>query len=191
MVLVPVYGWILIKYGYTIDSDSPNETLRYLACTLFAAAAVSDALDGIIARVYNLKSELGAYLDPFADKMLLLTSIIFMAQYSPGWWQMPIWFMILVVARDLLIIYGVWVLKSKRKPIQFRPHWSGKVCTGFQIGVISCYLLQLIQIGFFTTILASIFTLWSGVIYFRQGWTMLHLPSETDAEHKPLFKLNK
>ena len=188
MFLVPIYGYFVLQYGFSLSREAPVESIRLTCCILFATAAVSDAIDGIIARYCNMKSELGAYLDPFADKVMLLTSIIFMAQYSENWWQMPLWFMIIVVARDLLIIYGVWLLKSRRKPIRFLPHWTGKACTGFQIAVVSFYLLQWIPLGFITTVLASIFTLWSGVVYFRHGWNLLQLPSETEEEHKPLFK---
>lgn len=188
MLLVPIYGWCVLQYGFSLKELQPNESFRIASCTLFAIAAISDAVDGIIARIFNMRSELGAYLDPFADKVLLLTSIIFMAQYFENWWQMPLWFMIIVVSRDLLIIYGVWLLKSRRKPIKFLPHWSGKFCTGLQIAVVSFYLLQWVQLGFLTTILASLLTLWSGVVYFHHGWTLLQLPSETDDEHQPLFK---
>jgi len=123
MGLVPIYGWFVLRYGSSLGEEAPQELYRIVSCVLFATAAVSDAVDGIIARFFDMKSELGAYLDPFADKVLLLTSIIFMAQYSENWWQMPLWFMIIVVGRDLLIIYGVWLLKSKRKPIRFLPHF--------------------------------------------------------------------
>lgn len=188
MLVVPFYGALLIKYGYSLLAGTPNEGLRFWACTLFAFASISDAVDGFIARKFNMQSQLGAYLDPFADKVLLLTSIIFMAQYQEGWWQMPLWFLAIVVARDLLIIYGVWLLKSKRKPIYFDAHWVGKWSTGTQIAVVSFYLLQWLTLGYVAAVLASIFTLWSGVYYFRHGWHLLHLPSESEDEHKPLFK---
>lgn len=189
MLLVPFYGYIVLQYGFSLLDGEPDKSLQFWACLLFAIAALSDALDGYIARTFNMQSQLGAYLDPFADKVLLLTSIIFMAEYTKGWWQMPLWFMGIVVARDLLIIYGVWLLKTKRKPIYFDPHWVGKVCTGLQIAVVSFYLLQWLRLGLFTVVLASFFTLWSGLIYFRHGWHLLQLPSESAEEHKPLFKL--
>lgn len=190
MALVPFYGYYVLRYGFSLSSGEPLEKYRIIACTLFAIASLSDWLDGYLARKLQLQSQLGAYLDPFADKVLLLTSIIFMAQYTENWWQMPLWFMATVVARDLLIIYGVWILKTRRKPIYFAPHWSGKVCTVLQITAVSCYLLQWINIGLLTTVLATLFTLWSGIHYFRHGWHLLHLPSETEEEHKPLFKLH-
>ncbi len=188
MLLVPFFGWVVLRFGSSMLAGTPDQTWRIWACTLFAIASVSDFIDGLIARRCNMQSQLGAYLDPFADKMLLLTAIIFMAQYTEGWWQMPLWFMIIVVARDVLIIYGVWLLKTKRKPIYFAPHWSGKLSTGLQITVISLYLLQWLQLGFITTVLASIFTVWSGVVYFLYGWGVLHQPSEDDESHQPLFK---
>ena len=177
MFIVPFYGAFLLKYGFSMLAGEPNEKWRFWACVLFAFASVSDWVDGFIARRFNMQSQLGAYLDPFADKVLLLTSIIFMSHYTEGWWQMPLLFLTVVVARDLLIIYGVWLLKTRKKPIYFDPHWTGKVCTVLQISVVFFYLLQWLALGFVTSILASVFTLWSGVIYFRHGWKLLHLPS--------------
>lgn len=188
MLVVPFYGALLLKYGSSLVAGVPDESIRFWSCVLFAFVALTDALDGFLARALDQKSELGAYLDPFADKVLLLTSIIFMAEYTEDWWQLPLWLLVIVVARDVLIIYGVWVLKWKRKPIFFRPHWVGKVCTGFQIAVVSFYLLQWLTLGYITAYLAAFFTIWSGIIYFRHGWHLLHLPSETEDEHKPLFK---
>lgn len=177
MLLVPIYGWFVIKYGESMMYGSPDESMRFGACALFLVASVSDWVDGFIARRYKMQSQLGAYLDPFADKLLLLTSIIFMTHYTEGWWQVPVWYLAIVVARDVVIIYGVWLLKRKKKPIYFAPHWAGKYCTALQIAVVSFYLLQWINLGFLTTVLASVFTLWSGVVYFRQGWHLLHQPS--------------
>ena len=180
MILVPVYGHFLLEYGFSRVDGEPDGMLRFWCCALFAIASISDALDGIIAKKWKMESQLGAYLDPFADKMLLITSIVFMAQYSSWWWQLPIWFMVIIVLRDLMIIYGVWLLKTKKRPIYFRPHWTGKWCTCLQIAVISCYLLQWVTLGFVTSVLASVFTVWSGIVYCRHGWSLLHMPATNE-----------
>jgi len=88
--------------------------------------------------------------------------------------------MIIVVLRDVVIIYGVWLLKIKKKPIYYNPHWSGKWCTCLQISVVSFYLLQWTTLGFMTSVLASAFTVWSGIVYFRHGWKLLQLPASTE-----------
>lgn len=175
--MVPFYGWVVLRYGYSMMRGEPDSTLHVWCCGLFAFAAISDWVDGYLARKLEMTSQLGAYLDPFADKMLMLTSIIFMTHYTDGWWEMPIWFLVIVVLRDLLIIYGVWLLMAKKKPIYFDPHWTGKVCTGLQITVVSFYLLHWNTLGYVIAFASSVFTIWSGIIYWRHGWKVLHMDS--------------
>ena len=94
---VPVVFWLLLSARYQT------------AFFLFALAGISDAVDGWLAKRYGLQTELGAYLDPLADKLLIVC--IFVAM---GWLgELPSWLVIAVVSRDLLIITGVmlaWLL---------------------------------------------------------------------------------
>ena len=99
------------------------------AFAAFAVAGISDGLDGYIARRFDMRSELGAYLDALADKALLMSMFVALALVH----IVPVWVAILVVFRDVMIVgavIGSWVLD---KPVQIRPLWISKLNTAAQI----------------------------------------------------------
>ncbi|MEP6993209.1 MAG: CDP-alcohol phosphatidyltransferase family protein [Acidobacteriota bacterium] len=101
-----------------------------IALGLFVAAGISDGIDGYLARRFDMKSALGAYLDPIADKLLLMSSYVFLAIPSyPGRVKIPVWLVVLVLSRDfLLMLVGLLlILTFGRK--RFPPTWVGKVTT--------------------------------------------------------------
>ncbi|MDK9696017.1 MAG: CDP-alcohol phosphatidyltransferase family protein [Siculibacillus sp.] len=107
-----------------------------LAFWVFLVAGISDGIDGFIARAFDQKSELGAYLDPLADKLLLVSIFVTMAVIG----ALPVWLAILVLSRDVLIVGGVilsWVL-DRRLPIQ--PKMVSKANTMAQIGFAALVL---------------------------------------------------
>ena len=99
------------------------------AFALFVAAGVSDAIDGFIARRFDLRSELGAYLDPAADKALLVS--IYVTLSVTG--VLPGWLAILVVSRDLMIISAIMVSRLMERPLAIKPMFVSKLNTGAQI----------------------------------------------------------
>ena len=108
-----------------------------IALGLFVAAGVSDGIDGFLARRFDMRSALGAYLDPIADKLLLMSSYVFLAIPAyPGRIKIPVWLVVMVISRDiLLMIVGLLlILASGRK--RFPPTWVGKVTTVTQIVTI-------------------------------------------------------
>ncbi|MFZ4717045.1 MAG: CDP-alcohol phosphatidyltransferase family protein, partial [Chthoniobacterales bacterium] len=76
ILMIPVFVVLAIYYGKTVASGHPDEHLRMATIAVFLAAALSDGIDGWLARRFHLKSRLGAILDPIADKGLMLTAII-------------------------------------------------------------------------------------------------------------------
>jgi cardiolipin synthase (CMP-forming) len=100
-----------------------------LALCGFVIAGLSDAIDGYIARHYNLRTELGAYLDPLADKALLVS--IFLTLGAMG--LIPVWLVILVVTRDFLIVGGILLAWVLGKPLAMQPSNVSKVNTVGQI----------------------------------------------------------
>ena len=74
-ILVPVFAVPAVSYGMSVKSGNPNETLHWWAVGIFFVAAMTDYADGVIARRYNQRTRFGAFLDPFADKLLILTAI--------------------------------------------------------------------------------------------------------------------
>jgi len=99
------------------------------AFAAFAVAGISDGLDGYIARRFDMRSELGAYLDALADKALLMSMFVALALAQ----IVPVWIAILAVSRDLMIVGAVIVSWGLDKPGQIRPLWISKLNTAAQI----------------------------------------------------------
>jgi len=103
---------------------------RFLpAFLIFILAGVSDAVDGFIAKRFGLRTELGAYLDPLADKALLVSIYVSLAIYA----GLPAWIAITVVSRDVMILVAVLVSWLLDKPVEIRPVWVSKLNTVAQI----------------------------------------------------------
>ena len=105
ILLIPAFVTMAIYYGQSVQRGEPQEWQRYAAIIIFLVAAVSDGLDGYIARRYNQRSTLGVILDPIADKGLLLSGIITLSisnwsESNPELRQFPVWFPVLVITRD-------------------------------------------------------------------------------------------
>ena len=176
LVLVPVFAFLAIAYSQSVKLGEPNELLRWCALGVFTAAAISDGIDGWIARKFNQFSELGAFLDPIADKTLVATAIIILAvfEWGPDGWSIPIWFASLVVFRDAFILAGIRFLYSKKLKVKIAPHWSGKICTFSLFVVIGWAMLKIIPVQpAAPCAVAAIFVVWSLLEYIRQGLRIL------------------
>jgi cardiolipin synthase len=101
---------------------------------VFVAAGVSDVVDGYIAKNFNAKTDLGAYLDPLADKVLL--NGIYLALAMIGW--LPVWLAALVISRDLLIVVGVILIQRRQPVFRATPLVIGKINTFAQILLAAC-----------------------------------------------------
>lgn len=101
-----------------------------LAFVAFVAAGISDAVDGYLARRFDMRSELGAYLDPLADKALLVSIYVTLAVLG----VMPGWLAIVVVSRDMMIVGAVVLSWLLGKPVAINPSFLSKVNTVGQIG---------------------------------------------------------
>jgi len=176
LLLIPVFVTLAIYYSLGVKAGEANETLRWLAVIVFTIAAASDALDGYLARKLNQYSKLGAFLDPLADKCLLLFALTTLAVFpwGPDGWQLPPWFIILIVTRDIIIVGGLWILHHFQTGVKIKPHWTGKVCTVTQMIALGWVMLKWVPISpLYPALLASVFTVWSGVAYFRLGLTLI------------------
>lgn len=151
-----------------------RDWLRFLALGLFAFGMLTDALDGLIARMANQRTQLGALLDPIADKLLILTTIISCSVIHglPESLRLPAWFNIVVISRDALLVSGAIMMFFMRGKWSVSPSWVGKCTTVAQMSVIPVLLLQL-PIKQHVIILAAILTVFSGVGYIRSGIRLL------------------
>jgi cardiolipin synthase len=105
-----------------------------IALAIFVVAGLSDGVDGYLARHFDMKSALGAYLDPIADKLLLITSYLFLAVPSyPAKVKVPVWLAVMVLSRDFLLLMVALLLILSVGKRRFPPSWAGKVTTVTQI----------------------------------------------------------
>lgn len=176
ILMVPVFAMLALAYGRTVAAGTPDELLRWCALGVFLTAAGSDGLDGWIARRFNQVSKFGAFIDPIADKALLLTGVIVLALIdwgSPGW-RLPPWFAATVVLRDCLILGGIGVLWKNGCKVGISPHWSGKLATVAQMGALGWVMLRVPWLQpVWPCAAATAVTLWSGAAYVRRGVSIL------------------
>jgi len=131
ILLVPVVVWAIAS----------NE--MQVAFVLFLLAGVSDAVDGFLAKRFHMTSELGAYLDPLADKVLIVSIYIALGITQ----AIPRWIVILVVSRDILIVGGIMFAALLGKPMRVKPVLVSKLNTAAQI-VFACLVLAALAFGF-------------------------------------------
>jgi CDP-diacylglycerol--glycerol-3-phosphate 3-phosphatidyltransferase len=138
ILLIPFFVVELIYY-----LETGNEVHRLLALLSFAVTAILDGVDGYIARRYNQKSELGAILDPLADKMLLVSGIITLS-FNHGSYigQIPLWLTGTILGRDLLLLIGIAVIRLTVGKVIVRPRFMGKIATVLQMIVVLWILLD-------------------------------------------------
>ena len=130
LALIPVFCGLVYTYV------RGEEWLRYLAFITFATAAISDFVDGYVARHFEQQTKLGAILDPLADKLLINLSLVFLAVSTEFDAQVPKWLPIIILGRDITIAFGAWLINKLMGPVRVRPRVLGKVATfGHSIGV--------------------------------------------------------
>jgi cardiolipin synthase (CMP-forming) len=117
LLLVPFVVWSLL---------TGQQMAAFIA---FVVAGVSDGVDGYIARRFDMRSELGSYIDPIADKLLLVSVFVVLGYQS----ILPIWLVAIVVFRDALIVSGVMLASVMGRPVEMRPLFVSKANTAAQI----------------------------------------------------------
>ena len=194
ILMIPLFVMMAIYYGRGLQHGTPLDWQRWTAIAIFLIAAASDGIDGYIARHYNQCSRLGVVLDPIADKGLLLAGIITLSLSDWGY-EFPIWFPVLVIARDIVIVAGALVLHDMNGTVRLLPSWIGKTATVMQMVAIAFCMLQLnlftrtfpvlggkLTLDFLDipVYLAGLFTLVSGCGYVMDGIRQLHAKGHGD-----------
>ena len=180
ILLVPLFAWALLYHNESHAEGYTGSAWHWAAVTIFAVAALSDGVDGWVARHWGQKSQLGRILDPIADKLLLVTSIVLLGTVGvSGLGKLPTWFPILVVSRDLILVAGTVLVGTLLHNYHFvRPHWTGKVCTFLQINVVAFGLLFPVHaLAKVFLVLAGFMTVVSLGVYLTRGWKLLHASS--------------
>jgi cardiolipin synthase (CMP-forming) len=164
MVLIPVFVSLLFYEKFAA------------ALLVFVLAGVTDGLDGLFARRFNQKSQLGTILDPIADKLLLVTSFIVLSlpqiapQPMPRHFPVPFWVTAAVISRDVFIVVGAAAINIVTGFRKFRPSWLGKINTTVQILAIVLILIAASYpplSGYLPTVYTTVFAfaLFSGIHY--------------------------
>ena len=142
ILLVPLFIVEVLNYV-----GQGNELHRYLAIAAFLVASVCDGVDGYIARRYNQRSELGAILDPLADKLLVVAGIVLLSLHHESYLpHLPLWLTATVISRDVLLLLGLVVIHYICGKVIVKPHVIGKVATVFQM-VAVCWALLAPLVG--------------------------------------------
>jgi cardiolipin synthase (CMP-forming) len=134
---------------------------------VFVISGISDGVDGFLARQFNLRSDLGSYLDPLADKALLVSIYVSLAVLA----EIPVWVTILVVSRDLFIVAAVMLSWMVGRPVAMRPVLVSKANTVVQIGLAAVVLadlafaIDLMVLRSVLVILVGVLTAASAAIY--------------------------
>jgi cardiolipin synthase len=137
------------------------------ALAVFLAAAITDGLDGLVARSFNQKTQLGAILDPMADKLLLVTAFVTLSlprfTNTP---PIPFWLTATVISRDVFIVLGALVINISSGFSQFRPSLPGKINTIVQIVMIVIFLganafdlhPRFLSVTYYATLIMAVFS---------------------------------
>lgn len=157
----------------------PAPQARPIAGIVFGIAAVTDLLDGYIARNYDQMSRFGAFLDPVADKLLVAIVLVLLVQGDPGWYVDMV--AILIIGREITIsALREWMATIGARG-DVAVSWTGKVKTTLQMFGIAFMVYQeklfgidLYHTGFALLLLAAGLTLWSMFIYLRAAWPSMH-----------------
>lgn len=147
ILLTPVFIILLLKNMYIAG------------LLVFSAAAISDGLDGFLARYLNQRTTLGAYLDPIADKVLLMAAYVCLAVLK----IIPDWLTVVVISRDVVIVLGIGIISVAGLDLEIRPTMVSKLTTLAQLIAISLTLLNQGIPGTAHVLLVPIFWLTAGL----------------------------
>ena len=166
ILLIPFF---VVQVLYYVRSG--HELYRLLAILSFAIAAICDGVDGYIARRYNQRSELGAILDPLADKLLLVSGIVLLSiDHAPRLMTIPLWLTGTIIGRDVLLLIGLLVIQMTVGKVTVRPRLLGKASTVLQMAIVLWILLKWPEKWLWVWIIgAAVCTGGSGLLYVWDG----------------------
>lgn len=124
LLSVPFIGWLVVQERYGV------------ALVAFGVAAVSDAVDGALARLLDQRTPLGATLDPAADKLLVVTALATLTWVG----RVPLWFLAVVFLRDLVLSAAYWTAFALGRRLPVEPSLLGKATTVLQLGLVVAVL---------------------------------------------------
>jgi len=171
LLLVPLFILLILYYDTSFGHAKPVELLRWFATGVFLLVFFLDAVDGHVARSRCEVSKLGTVLDPLADKAMLLSALFLFMRSSLAFTPiLPLWFVLLVISRDAMLIVGGLIIQSLMGNVTVRARLSGKATTFFQMLVIIWILIGLPERLFLWPVgCAAFFTVLSATQYLFDG----------------------
>jgi cardiolipin synthase len=170
IICVPVLVWLVLIHNLSA------------AFWVFLIAGISDGLDGLSAKLLKAESRIGAYLDPIADKLLLVSSFIVLGAQD----LLPLWLVVMVVFRDGAILIGAGLIELLTHNLKIAPNLSSKLNTVIQIMLVAyVFAISGLMLNFPAILmdgliyLTGLTTLLSGIVYFYQ-WGSLMSQSNGD-----------
>lgn len=172
IILVPFFVVQLLYYF-----QNGNEAHRWLAIAAFIIATISDGVDGWLARNRGQATQLGSYLDPIADKLLLFSGLILLTmefENNRFGQHIPIFLTGTVIGRDVIVVFGSTLLYVLIGNVEVKPHILSKTASVLQMIVIGWVLLKINQpwatdATLWLAVAATVCTAFTGVLYVRNG----------------------
>lgn len=160
---------------------------RPIAAIIFGIAAITDLIDGWVARRYGQTSRFGEFLDPVADKLMVSIVLVMLVQAESGWFEDVI--AMIIIGREITVsALREWMATiGERANVQVS--MAGKVKTTLQMFGIAFMVyknemfgIPIYAVGFVLLVFAAIMTIWSMIIYLRAAWPYIVLDQEGDQE---------
>ena len=170
IILVPFFVVQLLYYF-----QNGNELHRLLACGAFLTATISDFIDGYLARNYGQATQLGSYLDPIADKLLLFSGLVLLTIKNNSFdHQIPLFLTGTVIGRDVIVVFGSVLLYVVIGDVKVKPHWLSKTASVLQMICIGWVLLKFpvtwaVDATFWLALAVTACTIFTGVLYVCDG----------------------
>jgi cardiolipin synthase len=170
---------LILPFLYLIDEGRFG-----LALIIFFVASITDYIDGYLAKNFGQRSRLGQMLDPAADKLLTTAAFIVMALPRDNFASIPVWLAVTVVARDLFIVVGSWVVYLLTRFKEFKPTALGRINTFLEMGLVFWFLVfhttqTLTELLPFLYIIVASSVLLSGAEYVVKGIQILRSYQKT------------
>lgn len=142
LLIVPFVSCML-KINDADLSENVRNTMRYISITIFLAMAASDALDGFLARIKKQVTRLGAFLDPTADKLLMICACLLLASQRAGveGFLLPPTVVVLIIGKDLFLLIGFVIVYLITSQVRIVPVLVGKIATALQLSMVLAILI--------------------------------------------------
>ena len=178
VILTPIIIYLILTHHEKIKELGFKSSYTYWILTLFSIAIISDILDGYLSRKFNLITRLGSFLDPVADKILIISTTLALTYVDCGN-QLPLYYTTLIVARESIQISGAISIGLISGDIIIKHHWTGKIATFLQVLMVYCSLtVESVSLCLSLSLLTSFFAIWSAIMYIHNG--LIQLPSIND-----------